>query len=337
MTTYSNFVSRRTILAAVSGAVVIAGVLAAATAQAQSTYDARFGTSSASSSHAVFYAKIADVFNKKVKNSRWTVVNTGGIVDNHALVDRKQIDVMASSSIESYAHYAGKGRYKDRVNKSLRTLFFRTPAPQNIIVRNDSGVKSIHDLHGKSFMAGARGTTTEKLTMRLLDSIGVKPKYFRGSLEDGVAAFQNSRIVGITKASPGLAPDATYSRLSLQTKISGLGWSDADIAEVKKVLPEISFIRIPKNTALPGNAEIRSLVLPLVIMTTTKMPDAIAYQVVKAAHESFPDIAKIYAGVRGVDLPKDTMVFATVPLHPGAARYYKELGISIPKNLMSPK
>jgi TRAP-type uncharacterized transport system substrate-binding protein len=55
---------------------------------------------------------------------------------------------------------------------------------------------------------------------------------------------------------------------------------------------------------------------------------------VKAADEHFADQVAAYPSIKGDNLSELTLDTCTVPLHPGAIKYYKELGLKIPENLI---
>jgi len=65
------------------------------------------------------------------------------------------------------------------------------------------------------------------------------------------------------------------------------------------------------------------------------MSDETAYQIVKAVCEDKEIQANAFAEVKGVDLIEMTLKFSTTPLHPGAARYFRERGAQIPARLIA--
>src|SRR3546814_10633564 len=74
-----------------------------------------------------------------------------------------------------------------------RLLFVYSNAPQNVIVRNDSGVKSLADLKGKRFNPGLKGSATEKTAEAVFKALGIAPEFVRGSTTDIVDAVKDNR------------------------------------------------------------------------------------------------------------------------------------------------
>jgi hypothetical protein len=64
------------------------------------------------------------------------------------------------------------------------------------------------------------------------------------------------------------------------------------------------------------------------------LPEDLVYKMVKAACEGFDEQVAAYPSIKGVNLPQLTLETCNVPLHPGAVKYYKELGLKVPENLI---
>ena len=63
------------------------------------------------------------------------------------------------------------------------------------------------------------------------------------------------------------------------------------------------------------------------------MPDDVAYNIVKAVMEDDVEQATAFPAVAGANLAELTLQYATSPLHPGAIRYFEEIGLTVPDNL----
>lgn len=141
-------------------AVLFATAFAAAT-PAQAQQKPLIGSSSASSSHYGYFVAVSQLINQKVKGVETSVVETGASVDNLRRLARKQIDFGLVTTNTGYQAYKGLGDYKDKPIDN-RLLWVYVAAPQNVIVRADSGVTALEGLKGKTFNPGLRGLSTEK-------------------------------------------------------------------------------------------------------------------------------------------------------------------------------
>jgi TRAP transporter TAXI family solute receptor len=72
--------------------------------------------------------------------------------------------------------------------------------------------------------------------------------------------------------------------------------------------------------------------IPNVLTVSSEMSDEVAYQVTKAMYENISEMRAIHPAANGTSV-EFTMSATPVPLHPGAIRYYEEIGATIPDKL----
>ena len=266
-----------------------------------------------------------------------TVVSTGGSVDNLERINRGQINLGLGTWAAVYQAYKGIGKYKERPMPNVQALWVYTVCSQSYIVRADSGVKKLEDLNGKKFGPGNRGSATEQMVQQILGTVGVKPNYFRGGLADAVAAVKDGRIAGYAKSGSGLNLDSTTKEVKSLTKIRILNFPPDKVAKIKKAMPFIQFATIPDGS-IPG---IPGYTTPVQIVGFMCYPDSLtekqAYYIVKAINEGQNYQEAAYPALKGCNIPNMTMKYTQFPLHKGAVRYYKEIGVSIPKRLIPPE
>ena len=160
------------------------------------------GTTGASSPFYGYYVAVAQLINDKIDDTIANVVETGATVDNLKRMKRGQIDFgLITTNTLNHAYY-GKGKFEGKSIKS-KLLWVYFMCPQSTFVRVDSGVNNWEDLNDKPFNPGIRGSATEVTTEAVFNTLGIHPKYFRGSGPDYVAATKDNRIVGFTSSSMG--------------------------------------------------------------------------------------------------------------------------------------
>jgi hypothetical protein len=76
-------------------------------------------------------------------------------------------------------------------------------APQNAIVRKDSGITSFSGLSDQRFNPGLKGSATEKTSEAVFKVLGIQPDYVRGSTTDIVTAVKDNHIKGYVKSGAG--------------------------------------------------------------------------------------------------------------------------------------
>jgi TRAP transporter TAXI family solute receptor len=298
------------------------------------------GSTATTSSHYTYTVSAGQAINKTMGDQiNVTVVATGGAVDNLARIDRGQLAAGIGTWATFLQAYRGIGKYEGKGKPKIRGLWLYCSNVQNYIVREDSGVKSLADLSGKKICPGLRGSATEQLVQQLLGKVGVEPDYFRGSLSDAVAAVKDNRIAGYVKAGAGLQLDASSKELKAFTKIRLLIWTPEQVAVINKEMPFVGFMNVPEGT-VPGFPAYTTPVQAIgIISYDDTLTEEQAYNMVKGVCSE--DGRKIqdaaYPAMKGLSIPEITMALTKFPLHKGAIKYYREIGVKIPDALIPPE
>jgi TRAP transporter TAXI family solute receptor len=291
------------------------------------------GTTSASSSHYGYFVAISQIVNQKVKNVNASVVETGATLDNLRRMERKQIDMGLVTTNVMHNAATGVGDFAGKPLGNIKLLWVYSIAPQNVVVRADSGLKALADLGGKRLNPGIKGSATEKTAETAFKVLGIAPDYMRGSTGEAVAAIKDNRIVGYVKSGAGMALDASSREIATFTPIKILGLAAADKQKLEAAMPELSMVDVPAIPSL-NIAAYTTWGFGVGAAAGPEMDDETAYQIVKAVCEDKEIQANAFAEVKGVDLIQMTLKYATTPLHPGAVRYFRERGAQIPARLI---
>jgi TRAP transporter TAXI family solute receptor len=290
------------------------------------------GSTSASSSHYGYFVAVSQVINEKVAGLDTSVVETGATVDNLRRFARKQIDLgLVTTNVLSQAYY-GKQDFKDRPVKS-KLLWVYVIAPQNAIVRKDSGITDLTGLNGQRFNPGLKGSATEKTTEAVFKVLGITPDYVRGSTTDIVTAVKDNHIRGYVKSGAGMKIDASSRDISTFTPITILSLSADQSGRIQSELPEVSIVDVPAGAG-PDIGPYTTWGFAVACSAGLDLDEETAYKIVKAICEDKTVQAAAMASVKGADFVEMTLKYATSPLHPGAIKYFKEVGASIPDRLI---
>ena len=292
------------------------------------------GSTQSSSSHYAYFVAVAKVINARVPEVNISVVETGASVDNINRIKKGDLDLGMTTIHLQYQAYHGLDAWKDKPIKDQYVMWVYQPAPQNFVVREDSVIKSVYDLAGKPFNPGIRGSATEKTVEAILDALGIVPNWVRGGTEDAVAAIKYKRVLGYVKSGAGVdSLDASTLDIATFTPIRLLGFTDEEIAKVKAKYPYLSPIAIPKGIYKETPAY-KTFAMLIGTVVKKDLPEELVYKMVKAAVEGFDEQGAAYPAIKGVSLPQLTLETCNVPLHPGAVRYYKEIGLKVPDALI---
>jgi TRAP-type uncharacterized transport system substrate-binding protein len=97
-------------------------------------------------------------------------------------------------------------------------------------------------------------------------------------------------------------------------------------------MPDVSVVDIPAGAA-DGVPAYSTWSFGVGVGASSNLSEDAAYKIVDAIMKDKDVQGAAMASVKGVDLAKLTLQYATIPLHPGAAKWFRENGYEIPANL----
>jgi TRAP transporter TAXI family solute receptor len=231
-------------------------------------------------------------------------------------------DVLADA-IRGDALFASRGP-----DKSLRVLFTGQTEAFTIVARGDLQIRAATELRGKRINLGSPGSGERVSMERVMAALGFAPTDFAATRElplprqhDAFCANALDAIVYTVRHPNGLVDDVIRSCGGILVDVSG-----PQIEGLLSRHPEYSRSVIAGNT-YPSNAEaVTTLGVRTAIVTTTRLSETVAYEVTKAVFENIDDFRRLHPDFATL-LPRDMVPSpAGVPLHPGAARYYRARG-----------
>jgi TRAP transporter TAXI family solute receptor len=238
-----------------------------------------------------------------------------------------------------YQRYHGIGAFEGKPEPRLRVMYLFLANPVAFAVREDSGIKKLEDLEGKSFNPGGKGTATATLAKKVLDLAGIKPKYFEASYSDAISAIKDKRIVGMAKLTAGKSPDAVLMELMVATDIRILSWENSELDRIIEKVPYYGKTTIPAGVyeSSWNKVEIPTWSQTMGCMTLKGLSEDIVYKMVKALCEDKTAQVSGFPPLKGTDFAKLTLEQASIPLHSGTVKYFKEIGMKIPSRLIPPE
>ncbi|MGF1621423.1 MAG: TAXI family TRAP transporter solute-binding subunit [Rhodomicrobiaceae bacterium] len=303
--------------------------LAAGTGQAQEKL--LIGSTSASSSHYGYFVAVSQVINEKAEGIETSVVETGATVDNLRRLDRNQVDLGLVTTNTGFQAYKGTADYEGKP-VDTRLLWVYVAAPQNVIVRTDSDVTKLEDLAGKPFNPGLRGSATEKTTEAVFKLLGIEIDAVRGSTTDVVDAIKDNRAIGYVKSGAGNRLDGSTMDIATFSKLNVLSLTAEQADKIRQGLPEIGIVDVPEGAG-EGIPAYTTWSFGVATHARPDLDEETAYKITKAVMEDTTVQANAMAELKGADLAETTLKYGSVPLHAGAAKYFREKGYDIPEHL----
>ncbi len=322
--------------------VVILAVASAGTSYAQQQQK-KFFVISTGGTGGTYYPLggiLAQALTEKVPEVVTTAQAGQASVANCNLIRDKQVESAFVQSNVAYNAYNGLEQFKDKPVKNLRFIASLYPETIQIVARADSGIKTVKDIKGKRLVPGDRGSGTEVDTLNVLGVYGYTYKDFAGvdwlSFSGGAQRLQDKQA-DVTFTTAGW-PTAAITELAISTNIVLVPIDEAKIKELTKKYPFYSRIVIPKGTYKGQNKDVATITTMAQWVVGAEVPDDVVYKLTKALWEAgAAKMAQAHAQGKNVQT-KTALAGMAVPLHPGAEKYYKEVGlIKEPAKKAAPK
>jgi TRAP transporter TAXI family solute receptor len=234
----------------------------------------------------------------------------------------------ASHSVVMRARHGAQPFKHDRAYNDIRALFPLPTQTVHWIVRQDTGVQSMTDLAGHTFVPGAKGSVSERVTQSALQMLGLENTVQLLDIDVAAApdAVMTNKVSGLAMA--GSFPLPRIADIAKATPIRILSLPPAVITKMVAADDSIIPQTIPKSTYPSLDADVTTVSVPVGMYSTRHMSDATAYTLTKTFWSQLGPLADKNAAWRAVT--PDTVATLGVTLHPGALRYYKEAGIPVP-------
>ena len=231
--------------------------------------------------------------------------------------------------------YKGESKHYPKPIKNVRLIASNLGRHVVVamIVLKDSPIKSIQDIKGKRIVAGDRGWGTTELAESFMAAAGMPPDKFKAdggtisytSITDRSKALQDKNVDAIF-----IPAQVNYPDLMAVQQSSGLrviGFSDDVVAKALVTMPGLVKSTVPKGLYGVAGDNLATAGFLQQLIVDAGLSDELVYRITKLWWEKIKDIHEIAPGLDQADV-KLAMEHATIPFHPGALRYYKEVGVA---------
>lgn len=254
---------------------------------------------------------------------------TGGSSYNVEAVHNKELDLGLTQATAIASAVAGKDAFEGNAISDITTLINYNATPIHILVNKKTGAKNITDLEGARIECLSPGDGIELSTKKILPLLGVP-------IEKVKLEYSGNRVQASSRLKTGQVDailDATGKGATWIADIYGNG-KDFDLIslteeQIKTIIdssPEYSKMIIPADTYKGQTEEVVTVGNWTTLIAHKDMDEEVAYNVVKALFENKENLIKAHSFF--TDLAPENIVDACIaPLHPGAEKYYKEVGV----------
>lgn len=311
------------LLGCASAAVLIAGV-GAASAQERITLKSAKSTSS----YYVMMVQLAEMlkgqgsFSPTVEESQGSVQN----VSESRVRPGNFLFTTPPSLLD--AAREGKEPFAGQPFDNARTLFVMPFVTIHFVARAETGIETMSDFAGKTFIAGGTGTFCEGRTKKILEVLGLLDSMNLIEVEETATnpAMRNKKVDGYSDCSAHPSPGT--SELAASTDLKFIQLTDDERQRIIDLDPLSGPITIAAGTYNGLDEDINTVGVPVGAYGTTSMTDEAAYAIAKTFWEQKDKLAGDQPWWNGVT--PELVKLMGAPAHPGAQRFYDEVGVQTP-------
>ncbi|MBN1830453.1 MAG: TAXI family TRAP transporter solute-binding subunit [Deltaproteobacteria bacterium] len=271
-----------------------------------------------------------------------TAINSAGSGENIQMMKNNECQLSILQGLFGAMAYYGKGQYEGQAFKDFRSISMLWENVEHFaLLKKYAKTGNINDLKGlnEKFSIGKRGSGTEGSGLVILGGLGIeiekdyKPEYL--AYDPSASAMMDNRIVGanLPAGPPVSSVTMLYAQLG-EKKVAVLDFSDADIAAVRKAFPVWTRYVVKKGTYPGQMKDINTIAQPNFLACRPDLPEETVYLITKTIFENLPFLHNIHSATKAMSLDR-AVGGLPAPLHPGALKYYKEKGLSIPSELIA--
>ncbi|WP_439526598.1 TAXI family TRAP transporter solute-binding subunit [Roseovarius mucosus] len=256
---------------------------------------------------------------------------TGGPVQNVTLVETGDHLMGLVTMGPAYDAWNGKSELAPGLeHKSIRALFPMYQTPFQVIALKSSGINSVSDLAGKRVSVGPAGGTPGTYWPLFMQALDVEATISNAGASDAAGQLQDGLIDAFAFAA-GM-PISAFAELAASQDVVMFGLSEEELPKVLAAYPAMAPLTIPAGTYAGHDYDQPTVALWNFAIAHQDMPESLAYEITKLAMGNSDRMVQIHAAAKET-LSENWDKNTFMPFHPGAVRYFEEIGITIPDNL----
>ncbi|MCW8885367.1 MAG: TAXI family TRAP transporter solute-binding subunit [Motiliproteus sp.] len=271
-----------------------------------------------------------------------SAISSAGSGENVKLLRENEAQFAIMQGLYGAWAWNGEGKVKNSgPQKNLRSVSMLWQNVEHFSVLSKhakSGtVSDLAALKGKKFSIGKRNSGTEGSGRQIMGGLGVDPDSFDlaymgyGPSAD---AMQNGAVEGMNIPAGVPVSAITRAFAALGSDMTVLDFSDEQMKKANGGYNLWTRYVIPANTYPGQSKDINTIAQPNFLAARSDLPEEDVYMITKTIYENLPFLNGIHKATKAMALEK-AIAGLPVPLHPGAAKFYREKGLTIPAHLVA--
>jgi hypothetical protein len=251
----------------------------------------------------------------------------GAGIANVRGVDEGKAQIGFGNSSSTVDGIEGRAPFPKKVTKACQ-LANIYPQYFQVVALDNAKVTSYADLKGKSLVTQSKGNTAEMLTETVLKLNGLSYQSlskinFQASYTDAVSMMKDGHAQVFTLGTT--APASSVMDLASARDVKLVPVDDKTIKSLRAANPGYNRLIIKAGTYPKQTSDVPVIGYLTHLVVSCDLPEQLVYNMVKTMAANIDTMASTNAAIKGLT-PKDMAADIGVPLHKGAAKFYKEVG-----------
>lgn len=293
------------------------------------------GTGGTAGTYYAFGSEIAGLWNNSDLGVEVTPMVTGASKANIVSIHDGEMQLgWSQNDTIFYAYNADPEIFEGEKFDNFYAMAALYPEAVQLVVAADSSIKNIEDLKGKSISIGAAGSGTSVNAMQILELAGlklddVKAQYL--SFDASADAFQNMTIEAFF-VTAGI-PNTGIISAAIKRPVRVISLTDEQMERLQAKYPFYVPVELKGGTYTGQDDDIIIPSITAVIIVSKDLSEDMVYNLTKTLFDKADDLTHDKARVLD---PQFAVQGIPCPIHPGAAKYFTEVGVEIPEQSLLP-
>ncbi len=272
-----------------------------------------------------------------------SAINSAGSGENVKLLRDNEAQFAILQGLFGYYAWNGKGPLaQEGPQRELRAVTMLWQNVEQFTILSSKvktgTITDMAEIKGDRAALGKKNSGTIGSNKTLLGNMGIDIdkdyKLVHVGYGPSADALQNGQVSAM--GTPAGVPTGAVTRAmaAMGDKIQMLNFTPEQARKADGGLGLWTPYLIPAGT-YPGQKEdINTIAQPNFLAARADLDEEAVYLITKTIYENLPFLNAIHKATKAMNIDK-ALAGLPMPLHPGAAKYYKEVGITIPENLIA--
>lgn len=287
-------------------------------------------TSSAGGTFSIVGTAMTDVINKNVPSVSANIEITGGSSENLLLAAANNVEVAMAASDVLYLALHGLGSFEGKQIDNLQGIMGGIMNTMQVYTLKNGPIKTMEDLRGKKISVGPPGSVGNDGMRLILEAYGMEinkdwtPEYLAHG--DGAEALTDGNVDAVCIMT--IAPAGAVSTAAAAKPIRLLDISDEKMAEILGKNQFYVHSSVPAGVYSGQDEAVKNAIGSATLLVCNKaLSEDLVYQITKALYTHTTELVKAYPQCDEFVPENAYRGMSGLELHPGAAKYLKEIGM----------